>query len=56
MKGHNVVRKATYAVESHPEAPYDMSMLGVTLDVCEVCGAVVHDDLLHGTWHDRMGI
>lgn len=27
---------------------------GAQLPVCTVCGAVVHDDLLHGTWHDRM--
>lgn len=27
----------------------------VDLPVCDVCGAVVHDDLLHGTWHDRAG-
>lgn len=28
--------------------------LSVTLDVCGTCGAVVHDDLLHGTWHDQL--
>jgi hypothetical protein len=28
--------------------------LSVTLNVCGTCGAVVHDDLLHGTWHDQL--
>ncbi|OCB43672.1 hypothetical protein A5721_23900 [Mycobacterium vulneris] len=26
----------------------------VDLPVCGTCGAVVHDDLLHGTWHDQL--
>lgn len=47
-------RTATYAVEFHPDAPTDLATLGVTFNVCELCGAIVHDDLLHGTWHDRM--
>ena len=34
-------------------APLDLSQLYVTFTVCDVCGALVHDDLLHGTWHDR---
>jgi hypothetical protein len=47
-------RTASYLVESHPDAePLDLSQLYVTFTVCDVCGALVHDDLLHGTWHDR---
>jgi hypothetical protein len=49
------MRTADYAVELHPEAdPLDLTQLLVTFMVCELCGAIVHDDLLHGTWHDRM--
>lgn len=47
-------RTASYLVESHPDAePLDLTQLYVTFTVCDLCGALVHDDLLHGTWHDR---
>ncbi|AMQ66976.1 MULTISPECIES: hypothetical protein [Mycolicibacterium] len=29
--------------------------LHVTLDVCQRCGAVVHDKVDHGFWHDQVG-
>lgn len=47
-------RTASYAVEFHPDAENDLSTLHVTFDVCDRCGALVHDDLLHGTWHDQI--
>jgi len=51
------MRTASYAVEQHPDAPpLDLSQLYVSFAVCNLCGALVHDDLLHGTWHDMQGV
>lgn len=47
-------RTASYAVEFHPDAPMDLGSMYVTFEVCDRCGAIVHDDLLHGIWHDQI--
>lgn len=47
-------RTASYSVEFHPDAPHDLDAMLVELEVCDRCGAIVHDDLLHGTWHDQI--
>lgn len=47
-------RTASYSVDFHPDAPYALDALFVTFEVCDLCGAIVHDDLLHGFWHDML--
>lgn len=47
-------RTASYAVKFHPDAEYDLSQMYVTFNVCNRCGAIVHDDLLHSAWHDQI--
>lgn len=49
-----MARTASYSVEFHPDDALNLATMFVTFNVCELCGAIVHDDLLHGTWHDRM--